>query len=61
MTDVLPADQVPRLWHFRELHPDITIKPPSKQSALWTACRGETLLAKTFWLEQLLDRLEAIT
>ena len=52
------VDQVPRLQRFRAEHPDITITPPGKHTALWKARKGGEVVAQHFSLRRLLDALE---
>ena len=51
-------DQVPRLKRFKDEHPDITITPPGRQTALWKARKGGDVIAQHFLLNRLLDDLD---
>lgn len=52
-------DSVDRLIKFRENHPDITIEPPTKLSPFWEAYKDGKVIVHAYWLDKLLDTLEA--
>ena len=62
--DIVPPpseDQMPRLQAFRAEHPDIEIAGPAgSRTGMWSAYQGCTILAVTFGLCQLLDRLDEL-
>ena len=62
--DIVPPpseDQVPRLQAFRAEHPDIEIAGPAgSRTGMWPAYQGGTILAVTFGLRRLLDRLDEL-
>jgi hypothetical protein len=62
--DIVPPpgeDQAPRLQAFRAEHPDIEIASPAgSRTGMWPAYQGGTILAVTFGLRQLLDRLDEL-
>ncbi len=56
-----PEDSVIRLQAFRAAHPDIDIKPPTRENPFWVASRGGSVLCESFRLTRLLDRLEEMS
>jgi hypothetical protein len=54
-----PPDQIPRLEQYQRAHPDVAIRAPGTESAVWRAFRDGDLIAYGFTLMVFLDRLEA--
>ena len=57
-----PEDQVLRRQRFEAAHPEIVIVPPDRASRYWEAIDDNgVVVAYAYWLEWLMDKLEALT